>query len=489
MRLCSITLCGGLAVILVSTAAMTQEALLATFVSLGHIPGGEFLSEASDITPGGQVVVGYSASHDGPPASLEPFRWTRNMGMVGLGHPNPGYGLAVSVSTDGAVVAGFQSVEMRWEAFRWTKDGGRAPLNGIPLGFHSFATDMSADGSVIAGYVYGPQTGAPRFRAFRWTAASGAVLLTADFLESVTTGISSDGSVTLGYVLGEHGPESFRWTADAGVVRLGDPPNKYEADIPQAASADGSTVVGTLIYGLQRKCEAYRWTTNSGFKPLGDHLPNGTCNGAYAVSGNGRIVGGASAVQNASGTIIGEEAFIWTPAKGIRRLQDVLTKNFRLNLDGWRLGHISAISSDRTSVAMAGGGINPAGHLEAWKVVLPRVQRVDIDIMPGSDINKIFPWGRGMIPVAILSTHRFDARSEVDQKSLTFGRTGDEDSLATCHAKDINDDDSGDLVCDFRTESTGFQCGDVQGVLRGERLDGTTLEGLVGTDSIYVRCK
>jgi len=104
---------------------------------------------------------------------------------------------------------------------------------------------------------------------------------------------------------------------------------------------------------------------------------------------------------------------------------------------------------------------------------------VSIDIKPGSFPNSINPKSRGRIPVAILSTVDFDAPSEVDPLSLTFGRTGDEPSLAFCNAspEDVNGDGLLDLVCHFTTQQTGFQTGDTEGVLKGKTVDATPIEG------------
>ena len=72
----------------------------------------------------------------------------------------------------------------------------------------------------------------------------------------------------------------------------------------------------------------------------------------------------------------------------------------------------------------------------------------------------------------------FDALSQIDQNSLTFGRSGDEDSLAFCHgAEDVNRDGLQDLVCHFYTQDTGFQCGDTKGILKGKTKGGTTIKG------------
>jgi hypothetical protein len=113
---------------------------------------------------------------------------------------------------------------------------------------------------------------------------------------------------------------------------------------------------------------------------------------------------------------------------------------------------------------------------------------IGIDVKPGSDRNSINPKSKGKIRVAIFSTEEFDAPSQVDQDSLTFGATGDEDSLAFCNRpKDIDGDGLKDLICRFYTELSGFQCGDTEGTLRGLTKGGTPIEG---KDSVRIRpCK
>ena len=92
------------------------------------------------------------------------------------------------------------------------------------------------------------------------------------------------------------------------------------------------------------------------------------------------------------------------------------------------------------------GNLNPGdicGPLDnrfyAWAVrdgdVAATPEYIDIDIKPGSHHNTINPKSKGKIPVAILSTEDFDAPSKVDRDSLTFGSTGEEDSLAFCNRK------------------------------------------------------
>lgn len=96
--------------------------------------------------------------------------------------------------------------------------------------------------------------------------------------------------------------------------------------------------------------------------------------------------------------------------------------------------------------------------------------------LPAVPIN---PQSKGKIPVAILSTPSFNAVTEVNTQSLSFGRTGNEASLAFCDAagEDVNDDGLADLVCHFNTQQTGFMAGDSSAVLKGKTLTGRTIQG------------
>ena len=88
-------------------------------------------------------------------------------------------------------------------------------------------------------------------------------------------------------------------------------------------------------------------------------------------------------------------------------------------------------------------------------------------------------------PVAIISTPTFNALTAVDTSTLTFGRTGNEQSLAFCNTggEDVNDDGLPDLVCHFKTQSTGFQSNDKLGVLIGTTVQGSPI---VGQEAIVI---
>lgn len=111
--------------------------------------------------------------------------------------------------------------------------------------------------------------------------------------------------------------------------------------------------------------------------------------------------------------------------------------------------------------------------------------QVSVDVKPGGVPNSINPGSQGLIPVAVLSTATFNAPSQVNGGSVTFGRTGNEESLAFCNAspEDVNFDGLLDLVCHFFTNQTEFQAGDTQGTLKGLTVDGISF---IGVDSVRI---
>lgn len=78
---------------------------------------------------------------------------------------------------------------------------------------------------------------------------------------------------------------------------------------------------------------------------------------------------------------------------------------------------------------------------------------------------------KGKVKVALMGSEDFDV-NDVDRDSITFGATGDEDSLHKCkkRTRDINRDGYEDLVCRFYTAKTGFDPGSVEGHLKGEMV-------------------
>lgn len=85
---------------------------------------------------------------------------------------------------------------------------------------------------------------------------------------------------------------------------------------------------------------------------------------------------------------------------------------------------------------------------------------ITIDIMPGVSPKVVSLKETALIRIVIRPHSGFDPVREIDQSSITFGRTGEERSLDSCAVDGVN------LVCQFKTASAGFRAGDTQGILR-----------------------
>jgi probable HAF family extracellular repeat protein len=193
---------------------------------LGALPGGTSgnYSDAYGVTPDGSVIVGYSSTADG----YQAVRWTRETGLVGLGHLAPGdhfSDAAHAVSADGSIVVGEAQSAQGQQAFRWAQATGLVGLGDLPGG---------------------------------------------DFFSSAW-GISSDGQVIIGHSTSAAGTEAFRWTQASGMVGLGDLPGGDFHSMANAATADGAIIVGqsrtTLIDG-----DAFIWTAADGMRSLQEVL-------------------------------------------------------------------------------------------------------------------------------------------------------------------------------------------------------------------------
>jgi len=139
-------------------------------VGLGDLPGGDFFSQARGISADGSTVVGHSSSAaDAGNYDEEAFRWTAASGMVGLGDLPGGdfYSDAWDVSADGSTVVGVSMSTGNsftgLQAFRWTSAGGMEPLwdlllaGGIDPAANgwtqlNWAYGVSANGNTIVGY-------------------------------------------------------------------------------------------------------------------------------------------------------------------------------------------------------------------------------------------------------------------------------------------------------------------------------------------------
>jgi probable HAF family extracellular repeat protein len=171
--------------------------------NLGVLPGGAS-SSALAISADGSVVAG-SDVVDG---LLRAFRWTSAGGMQDLGIlPGADSAEALGMSADGSVVTGDSGDQLNntyFHAFRWTAAGGMQDLGALPGGTFSQGSAISGDNSIIVG----ASSSSSGDRAFLWTSTLGMLDLN-EYLSSLgadltdwrltsATDISADGSVIAG---------------------------------------------------------------------------------------------------------------------------------------------------------------------------------------------------------------------------------------------------------------------------------------------------
>jgi probable HAF family extracellular repeat protein len=183
----------------------------------------------------------------------------------------------------------------------------------------------------------------------------------------------------------------------------------------------------------------------------------------------------------------GYRAFIWDGTNEMRDLNSLLPENsgitlmaaFSINNKGEIVGYGRKTGSPNDIAFLLVPPVPPAPP-EPPPEPDPEPFEVDIDFRPWSSNNKVnlHAWW-SLIPIAILSDADFDAPAEADRQSLTFGRSGDEESLAFCMPwkLDVNRDGKKDFVCFFHERAMGFRCGDTLGTLKGQTHSGEKFGG------------
>jgi probable HAF family extracellular repeat protein len=207
----------------------------------------------------GRVIVGASTSNSG---YQQPFRWTPDTGMVGLGHlfATPTHARAVGVSGSGDVVIGWMSGwnpvgGNRTKAFRWRPQDGLTDLSNLlnDPNVDAEATAVSADGSTIVGSSASLTSG---LTPFVWREATGMLQLPFTGSGGIATATTRDGELIVGHVVRADAylqTEAVFWTPSRSIVRLQDyliaggatGLTGWRLTKATAISADGSTVVGT----------------------------------------------------------------------------------------------------------------------------------------------------------------------------------------------------------------------------------------------------
>ena len=146
---------------------------------------------------------------------------------------------------------------------------------------------------------------------------------------------------------------------------------------------------------------------------------------------------------------------------------------FQPELFQFQDGFIEFSNSDRTQTVAVGGVMDNVQIIPAAAIPF----QVTIDITPDEFPIRINPRGGKKIRVELVSTATFDAPAEVDPGSLTFGATGDEQSLDSCKIRHAKKPDRRSLECRFSISQTDISIGDTIAVLKGRTRDGVPIIG------------
>jgi len=336
-----------------------------SLTALGVPPGGGTWSQPYGISADGKTVVGAFVPDGG---LVGGFIWTPERGVAALPAFVPG--IALATSSDGSVIVGYGAAPNGdWpDPTRWSDADGVAYLGYLlpgTTGVDSSALAVSGDGAVVVGYSASSNSWLPgQNEAFRWTAQGGMLGLgdlEGGAFSSSALGVSADGSVVVGFGTTEQGMEAIRWTEAAGMVGLGTLAGAAGSEAT-AVSADGSVIVGDAIYeenGFEAYRQAFRWTQQEGMVGLG-FPPSSNSGGAAGVSGDGSIVlGGGDAGP-----------YLWDAAHGWRSLHDLLEAD-GVDVDGsWKsLFEARAMSAD--GHVIAGYGFLAQSGFAGWVATIP----------------------------------------------------------------------------------------------------------------------
>lgn len=313
---------------------------------------------ALGISADGQTIVGGTGA-----GNALPFRWERGVGFEVLA--TGGAGAARGVSADGSVVVGWYALGPVQNAFRWTRASGMVLLGDLAGGNEvSESVSVSSDGRVVLG------TGRDDFHSYamRWTQETEWISLgTLDdpYVASAGAALSGDGRVaaTVAFQDTQVVSQAARWDEGDGMVGLGDLPGGPFISAATAINHDGSVIVGFgRRYTAANSTEPFYWRRGMDAIEILGSLPGGTPYGtATGVSADGSVIVGDGFDFDGDRT-----AFIWDQAHGVRRL-DVVLGELGAPTGGVRLRRAMAITPDGLTIAgIARIGTGPALAFRAY---------------------------------------------------------------------------------------------------------------------------
>lgn len=252
-------------------------------------------------------------------------------------------------------------------------------------------SNVSADGTIVAGYTLSQSTGGTADEPFVWTRADGLrIFADEDPFGGRTyevTDISADGQTIGGVFIVEDSFRPFIYSQTEGFRRIENTndPNRWIS--LSALSGDGSVAVGRdTDFGNSLSTQAFRWTEETGMQRLGSLSGPDGFSMAHGVSNDGSIVVGRTSLAGVTGSV----PMRWTDAGGMEAL-------------GTDTGHANAVT--------------PSGHAIVG----------ELSDISGQTPNEAFRWteSSGVVPLGSLpgGTGASAAYAISDDGTVTVGRS------------------------------------------------------------------
>ncbi len=371
--------------------AATEAGGSAGFQTLGYldskaVPSG---SLGTGISADGTIVVGTSWFFDGEFTETRAFRWTQSDGMQNLGVPPNSLSSSMGgrVSNDGQVIAGSIGFaiapyfEIR-NAAAWNLS---RQADGVVLPDGLTSSDVTANGKMVVGATRVPGPWPIPDQAFRWSLGHDPqkLGLLPGGSYSWASAVSANGSVIVGFGDLPGQVTAFRWTLAGGMQPLAGQPDKVPSQ------ANGITPDSQIIVGYLGN-EAMYWSDTTGFVNIG-LLDGAGFSNANDVSADGQVIVGYNYYD---GPTVG---FVWDPVRGMRSVTQAL-EGEGIDLGGFQPEWASGISDDGRIIV--GWGLNSDGIEEAFLATLPRIGDIDdTGVVNGADLGLLLAaWGSDNAP-------------------------------------------------------------------------------------------
>lgn len=356
----------------IAPCALAQPAW---FMPVGDLPGGYFFSDCRGISADGQTAVGGSAINNAL-SSEGAFAWRRGLGLSYLGDLEGGaeQSGAQAISPDGSVAVGYGSpatagtVAVLYDLLT----GGMTNLGDLPGDSQAgIAYAVSNKGRVVVGK--GKMTNGRT--GFRWTAETGMQPLTPlgkfnNAAISTARGVSADGSIVVGESTVSDGWAAVVWREDGSVQTL--PRHRTGENFTKAyAVSDNGRFVGGYGSGFDENNNSFQdpvlWDLITG-----DTLRLGDDSDPY-IGGQVNDITDDGNIAIGSGLTIplqSQHDFIWFRDRGLVTAKDYFKElGFDLDASPWGQVHFTSITPDGRYVT--GWAYNPDGFTEGFVARIP----------------------------------------------------------------------------------------------------------------------